>query len=50
MQTSHNAIAAHGFIVLHEIDFSHFFFEFSLGEALEEVATGITEFFGFDDD
>ena len=30
VQASHDAIAAHGFVVLHEVDFSHFFFEFSL--------------------
>ena len=48
MQASHYAIAGHGFVVLYEIDFSHFFFEFPLGEAFEEITTGVGEYSGFD--
>ena len=49
VQASHHAIAGHGFVVLYKVDFTNFFFEFSLGEAFEEVASGVFEHFGFDD-
>ena len=50
MEASHHAIARHAFVVLHEIDFSHFLFKLSLREAFEKVASGIFEDFGLDDD
>ena len=48
MQASHYAIAAHRLVVLAEVntmsqDWSYFFFKLSLAEALEEVATRVTE-------
>ena len=48
MQTSHHAIAAHRLVVLAEVntvpqDWGYFLFKLSLAEALEEVATSITE-------
>ena len=48
MQTSHHAIAAHRLVVLAEVntmsqDSGNLFFKLSLAEALEEVATSITE-------
>ena len=49
VQTAHYALAGHGFVVLYEVDFAYFFFEFSLGEAFEEIASGVFEHFGFDD-
>ena len=49
VQAAHDAIAGHGFVVLYKVDFSHFFFEFPLGETFEEVASGVFEHFGFDD-
>lgn len=33
VQATHDAITAHGFVVLHEVDFSHFFFKFSQEES-----------------
>ena len=50
VQASHYAIAGHGFVVLYKVDFAYFFFEFPLGETFEEVASGVFEHFGFDDD
>ena len=50
MQSSHDSVAGHAFIVLYKVDFADFFFEFPLGEAFEEVASGILEDFWFDDD
>ena len=48
MQASHHAIAAHRLVVLAEVNTvsqnrSYLFFKLSLAEALEEVATSITE-------
>ena len=48
VQTSHHAIAAHRLVVLAEVntvsqDWGYLFFKLSLAEALEEVATSITE-------
>lgn len=48
MQATHYAIAAHRLIVLAEVntvsqDWGYLFFKLSLAEALEEVATSITE-------
>ena len=48
MQASHYAIAAHRLVVLAEVytvsqDWGNLFFKLSLAEALEEVATSITE-------
>ena len=50
VQATHHAIAGHGFVVLYKVDFAYFFFEFSLGETFEEVASGVFEHFGFDDE
>ena len=50
MQASHHAIAGHGFVVLYKVDFTYLLFEFSLGEAFEEITTGISKNFRFDDD
>ena len=48
VQTSHHAIAAHALIILAEVntmsqDWGYLLFKLSLAEALEEVATSITE-------
>ena len=48
VQASHYAIAAHRLVVLAEVntvsqDWGNLFFKLSLAEALEEVATSITE-------
>ena len=48
MQASHHAIAAHRLVILAEVntvfqDWSNLLFKLSLAEALEEVATSITE-------
>ena len=48
MQASHYAIAAHRLVVLAEVntvsqDWGYLFFKLSLAEALEEVATSVTE-------
>ena len=48
VQTSHHAIAAHRLVVLAEVnivsqDWGNLLFKLSLAEALEEVATSITE-------
>ena len=48
MQTSHHAIAAHKLVVLAEVntvsqDCGNLLFKLSLAEALEEVATRVTE-------
>ena len=48
MQTPHYAIAAHRLVVLAEVntmsqDWGNLFFKLSLAEALEEVATRVTE-------
>ena len=48
MQASHHAIAAHRLVVLAEVntmsqDWGYLLFKLSLAEALEEVATSITE-------
>ena len=48
VQPSHNAIAAHRLVVLAEVntvsqDWGNLFFKLSLAEALEEVASSITE-------
>lgn len=48
VESSHHSIAGHRFVVLHEVDLADFFFEFSLGEAFEEVASGILEDTRFD--
>ena len=50
VQATHHTIAGHGFVVLYKVDFAYFFFEFSLGETFEEVASGVFEHFGFDND
>ena len=50
VEASHDAIGGHAFVVLHEVYLSYFLLEFSPREAFEEVATGITEHFGTDDD
>ena len=50
VEPSHDAIAGHAFVVLHEVDFSHFLLELPLGVALEEVATCISKHFRPDDD
>lgn len=48
MQATHYAIAAHRLVVLAEVntvtqDWGNLFFKLSLAEALEEVASSITE-------
>ena len=48
MQASHHAIAAHRLVVLAEVNtvsqnWGNLFFKLSLAEALEEVATSVTE-------
>ena len=48
VQASHHAIAAHRLVVLAEVntvsqDWGNLFFKLSLAEALEEVATSVTE-------
>ena len=48
MQASHHTIATHRLVVLAEVntvsqDWGYFLFKLSLAEALEEVATSITE-------
>ena len=48
MQASHNTIAAHRLVVLAKVNtltqnWGYFFFKLSLAEALEEVATRVTE-------
>ena len=48
VQATHHAIAAHRLVVLAEVytvpqDWGNLFFKLSLAEALEEVATSITE-------
>lgn len=48
MQASHHTIAAHRLVVLAEVntvsqDWGNFLFKLSLAEALEKVATSITE-------
>lgn len=50
MQASHYSIDGHGFVVLYEVDGADFLFKFSLGEALEEVASGVFEDMRFDND
>ena len=49
VQAAHDAIAGHGFVILYKVDFAYFFFEFPLGEAFEEVTTGVGEYSGFND-
>ena len=49
VQASHHAIAGHGFVVLYKVDFAYFFFKFPEAETFEEVASGVFEHFGFDD-
>ena len=48
VQASHNTIAAHRLVVLAKVNtltqnWGYFFFKLSLAEALEEVATRVTE-------
>ena len=53
METSHDTVGGHGFVVLDEVDGvtqngGNFLIELPLGETLEEVAAGVTKNFGFD--
>ena len=55
VQASHNAIAAHRLVVLAEVytmtqDWSNLLFKLSLAEALEEVASGVFENTGLNDE
>ena len=53
MEASHDTVGGHGFVVLDEVDGvtqdgGNLLIELPLGEALEEVAAGVTKNFGFD--
>ena len=55
MQASHHTIAAHRLVVLHEVDTMpknrrYFLIELSLREDLEEVASGVFEYTGLNDE
>ena len=55
MQASHHTIAAHRLVVLHEVDTMpkygrNFLVKLSLRETLEEVATGVFEYTGLNDE
>lgn len=55
METSHDTVGGHGFVVLDEVDGvtqdgGNLLIELPLREALEEVAAGVTKNFGFDDE
>ena len=50
MQGTDHAIAGLALIVLYKDRFTHFLVKFTLVERFEEVATGIFEKTGFDDD
>ena len=49
VETSHDSMRGHTFVVLHEVYLSHFFFEFALREAFEELSSGIMKHLRFDD-
>ena len=49
VKATHNTICRAGFVVLDEVYFGYFFFEFLLVVAFEEVASGILEDSGLDD-
>ena len=55
MKTSHHAVGWHRLVVLHKVDTMpkdgrYFIIEFSLREALEEVATGVFEYARLNDE
>ena len=50
VEASHDAIGGTGFVVLNEFDFGNLLVEFPLGEGFEEIAAGVFEDAGLDDD
>ena len=48
MENTKETISGERLVVLDEVDFTNFFFEFILIEAFEEVATAISEDLWFD--
>ena len=48
MEAAHNAVGGAGLVVLDEIYFGYLLIKFSLGEGLEEIASGVFEDSGFD--
>ena len=50
VQSAHDAVRRHAFVVLHELDGAYFLFELPLREGFEEVPAGILEYLGLYDE